>query len=238
MIRKRAPGGGRKRSPHAPRAQLTVRMPGDLRTELEAAAQKRGHTLTDELVARLRSSLSRERDNERDPAIKALNFVIAQLAERISGGAYVTEKESRLQQLKEWRTDPFKFGAFKFAVGKLLDVLEPPEIPQDYPLSKAELAAIKEKVRKEAAKEAVEKFGSTPEFEKFMIEIHKTPEAYGGFAFGALWAQLKRTNPLTEKEKEMGHRFSRFGEVIEREFYGFEKARHDLGIDEPEGPKP
>src|SRR6516165_455129 len=55
MARKRAPGGGRKPKGAAPmRSQLTIRMPDDLRTELEAAARKRGHNLTDELLWRLR----------------------------------------------------------------------------------------------------------------------------------------------------------------------------------------
>jgi hypothetical protein len=212
-------------------------MPDELRADLEAAARKRGHgrTLTDEMLARLRSSLSRERDDERDPALKALNFVIAQLAERISGGVYIPRGEFRLQQLREWRSDPFKFGAFKFAVGKLLDALEPPETDYSGSLSKAEYEAIKEKAQKEAAEYAAEHFGYTPEMQKWFIEIHKTPEAYGAYSFGSLWTQLKRTNPLTENEKGMGRRYPDFGEVIEREFYGFEKARHDLGIDDPKG---
>jgi hypothetical protein len=214
-------------------------MPDELRAQLEAATEKRGaeRTLTDEVVARLQSSLSRERDNDRDPALRALNFVIAQLAERISGGDYIPRGEFRLQQLQEWRTDPFKFGAFKFAVGKLLDELEPPERDYSGGLSKAQYEAIKEKAQKEAAEYAAEHFGYTPEMQKWFFEIHKTPEAYGAHAFGSLWTQLMRTNPLTEREKEMGRRFPHFGDVIEREFYGFEKARRDLGIDESNGGK-
>jgi hypothetical protein len=128
--------------------------------------------------------------------------------------------------------DPFKFGAFKFAVGRLLVALEPPERDSVFP--EAELAAIKEKTLKEVAKE---QYGHSPEMEKWFIEINKTPEAYGAHQFGSLWTQLTRTNPLTEKEKELARRFPRFGEVMEHEFYGFEKARSDLGIDEPREPK-
>ena len=237
MARKRAPGGGRKPSPLTPTAQLTVRMPDDLRGELEAAAHKRGggRTLTDEVVARLRSSLSRERDDERDPALRALNFVVSQLAERVSGGSLLADRGLRSEAQKKWRTDPFLFRAFKFAVGKLLDALEPPK--RESALSEAELAAIKERALKETAKEAAEKFGYTPEMEKWFIEIHKTPEAYGANEFGMLWTQLTRTNPLTDQEQEMARRYPRFGNVIEREFYGFNNARRDLGIDEPGEPK-
>jgi hypothetical protein len=67
--------------------------------------------------------------------------------------------------------------------------------------------------------------------QKWLIEIHKTPEAYGAFSFGALWTQLTRTNPLIEKEKEMGLRYPSFAEVMEREFDGFDKAKRLLGID-------
>jgi hypothetical protein len=210
-------------------------MPDDLRRELELAAQKRNRSLTDEMMARLRSSLSKERDDERDPALRALNFVIAQLAERVSGANFMADRDFRLEEQKWWRTDPFKFGAFKFAVGKLLDALEPSQ--PETGLSEAELATIKEEALKEAAKEAVEKFGYTPEMEKWFIETNKTPEAKGAYEFGALWTQLTRTNPLTEKEKQMGLQYPRFREMIEREFYGFEKARRDLGIDESDGGK-
>jgi len=224
MIRKRAPGGGRKPSPHTARAQLTVRMPDDLRAELEVEAQKRDRTLTDELLARLRSSLANGREQERDPALRALNFVIAQLAERISSGMYMADRKARLRLQKDWRTDPFKFAAFRFAVGKLLDELQPP-------------GKISPPGTESEMRDAARYFSSSPEFERHMIEAYKTPEAHGAMEFGFLWTQLTRTNPPTEKEKEFGVRFPRFGEVMEREFYGFEKARRDLGIETKE-PQP
>src|SRR6516165_8156849 len=84
MAQKRAPGGGRKpigRS--SARAQLSVRMPDDLRTELEAAAAARGHSLTQEMIGRLRESLARERIDRQDPAMRALCFLFQNLAESI-----------------------------------------------------------------------------------------------------------------------------------------------------------
>jgi hypothetical protein len=141
-----------------------------------------------------------------------------------------------LEELKEWRTDPFKFRAFKVAVDKLLDALEPPK--PESPFSEAELAASKEEALQAAMEEAAEKFGDTPEKQKWFIEIHKTPEAYGAHQFWVLWTLLTRTNPLTESEKRMARRYPHFGELIEREFYGFGKAKRDLGIDEPGEPKP
>jgi hypothetical protein len=199
-------------------------MPDDVRDRLEAAAHKNKRNVSDELVARLRSCFDKEREQDRDPALRALNFVIAQLAERVSGGLYVADGGLRLEQQKEWRTDPFKFRAFKFAVGKLLDALEPSgEMQSSFPEAEA--------------KQSAQFFGYSPELEKLLIEIHKTPEACGAHAFGGLWTQLTRTNPLTEKEKEMARRYPRLGDVIEREFYGLGKARRDLGIDKSKSGK-
>jgi hypothetical protein len=199
-------------------------MPDDLREELEATAQKRGHTLTDEVVARLRSSLARERDSDQNPAVKALIWVIAQLAKRISGGT-LHNRELRLEEQKKWRTDRFRFRAFKFAVGKLLDALEP-------------VGEIQSPIREFGDDEDdADFYVPGPELQKLMTEIFKAPETYGDFIFGALWADLKKATPLTEKEERLARISPRFGDLIKREFYGFNKARHDLGIDEPKGGK-
>jgi len=120
MMRKRATGGGRKPSPHTPRAQLTVRMPEDMRAQLEAAARKHGGdwTLTDELVGRIRTSFLREREQDRDPAMRALCFLVSQLARHIVGPGRMPAAT--------WRSDPFFYEAFKIAVGQLLNALTPP----------------------------------------------------------------------------------------------------------------
>jgi hypothetical protein len=114
MVRKRARGGGRKpKGPIAARAQLTVRMPDDLRSELEAAAQRRGRNLTDELLGRLRASFARERDRQRDPPLRAWCFLISELASYIH------------YETPNWHKNPFWFRAFKLGVAGLLDALEP-----------------------------------------------------------------------------------------------------------------
>jgi hypothetical protein len=89
-------------------------MPDDLRSELEASARKRGRNLTDELLGRLRSSFAREHEQKRDPATRALNYLISKVAELTHLGLPV-----------KWHQDPFMFRAFKLAVGALLDALEP-----------------------------------------------------------------------------------------------------------------
>ena len=118
MVRRRAPGGGRKpKGAVAMRSQLTIRIPDDLRAELKAAAKGRGRNLTDELLGRLRASFAREREQKRDPTTRALAFLISQVAEQV-------HMYSRLG--RNWHRNPFVFRAFKLAVARLLDSLEPP----------------------------------------------------------------------------------------------------------------
>jgi hypothetical protein len=96
------------------RSQLTVRIPDELRAELKASAQRRNRNLSDELIGRLAASFSRERDEKRDHATRALNFLFSQLAAEIHRGFRM-----------KWHQNPFMFRAFKLAVARLLDALEP-----------------------------------------------------------------------------------------------------------------
>src|SRR3974390_1784966 len=118
QIRRRATGAGR--NPSAPfrhsAAQLTVRMPDDMRARLDAAARKKGWSLSQELLWRLRVSFEKENyRDQRDPATRALCFLIAETAQRVHFNVPL-----------EWQRNPFLFKAFKLAVATLLDALQPP----------------------------------------------------------------------------------------------------------------
>jgi hypothetical protein len=89
-------------------------MPNDVRAELEAAARRRNRNLTDELIGRLRVSFAKEHEQKRDPATRALLFLISQVAEQVHMNSPI-----------EWHQNPFMFRAFKLAVARLLDALEP-----------------------------------------------------------------------------------------------------------------
>jgi plasmid stability protein len=119
MARKRAPGGGRKPGPNTPRAQLTIRMPDDLRAELEATAAKHGHTLTQEMLRRLRVSL---REDARDPATRSLCYLLSVTANQ-AGADRIPRR--RGQPKKPWTHDPFVFKAFRLAFDKLLGAHQP-----------------------------------------------------------------------------------------------------------------
>src|SRR5437764_6494045 len=118
MARKRAPGGGRKPKGSAPGEPLTIRMPPDLRAELERAAKKRGRYLSEEILGRLRLSLAKQREEQRDPVVRALCYLISETANSVRKG------DNPLS--KGWQRNPFLFRAFKIGVTAVLDALDQP----------------------------------------------------------------------------------------------------------------
>ena len=125
LKQKRKPGGGRK--PAGPfknnTAQLTIRMPDDLREKLESSARSKDRSLTQELLWRLQGSYRKQHEDEfRPPATRAICFLIANLADRITFPEFAGSYRERLAV---WHRNPFQFRAFRLAVAKLLEALEP-----------------------------------------------------------------------------------------------------------------
>jgi hypothetical protein len=146
--------------------------------------------------------------------------MISRLAEDITGTELVRNREAKSLFQSEWRTDLFKFRAFKIAVKKLLDALEEPPAEQEY---------LTQEQREQMRRETVEQFGS--EFTKMFDEIRKSPESYGAWTLGNLWARFTNSHlPFTENELRMMQRHPDFGRVMEREYYGFQKARKALEL--------
>ena len=126
---KRAPGAGRKPKGNFSRLSsvLTVRMPDQMRKRLAAAAKKRpagGWSVSQELLHRVQRSFDRERDERRDPATRALCYL---LAEVISMATTVLPN-------RDWRSDPFVFRSISLAFTQLLAALEPEGDIQPPPL--------------------------------------------------------------------------------------------------------
>jgi len=120
VIRKRAPGGGRKPSP-SPARPLTTRIDDNLRRRLEAATRDHARqnprwNISREIARRLEWSFDKEREERRSPAIAAICFLIADLAAR----------ELHTDRWQSWHRNPFAFAAFKDAVAELLNYLTPP----------------------------------------------------------------------------------------------------------------
>jgi hypothetical protein len=128
---------------------MSLRMPQDLRDQLERARQASGRSLSQELLWRAGISFDRDRGLARDPALRAFCFLFAELVETL----FV-----KMEAEPEWRFDPWLFQTVKLAIGKLLDRFQPAgEIKRSkywqffreadiegYPLTKEERARITE----------------------------------------------------------------------------------------------
>ena len=212
--RKRAPGGGRKRLGASVAQNLTIRVDDDLREQLKAAAiarQKRNWNLSQEILLRLRTSLSNEREQQRDPPMRALCFLIAQLADHVVGPKVL--REGKEHAVYDWRADPFFYKAFKIAVGQLLDALDPPGPIKSYEFTVDNDAGLDPSIRR-------------------WIETFKTPEAraqhsadYVLTAFRAFpqWSAATR-----EEQRKL---ITEYGSPqLLREFYGIPDAALDLAV--------
>lgn len=225
MKRKRAPGGGRK-ARAGPTSSLTFRIPDDMRKHLEREAAEKAVNVSDRLLWHLRRSFNRQREEERDPALQGLFVLIARLAEMVTGGEVMPDKYSRSLLQRRWRTDLFKFRTVKFAVKKLLDTLEEP------PESSSQIT---DEEREKVVLESAAKFGTSPEFNKLFLEVHKSPEAMGAWVFGNLWNRFTLSHlPFTENERSMMSKDPVLGVAMEREYYAFQKARKALELEPPE----
>jgi len=219
---KRAPGGGRK--PSGPfklnAAQLTVRMPDEMRDELEAAAHKRGWSLTQELLWRLRASLTREdHEQHQDRALRALCFLISEMArKKLCTGEPWYRDEHTERAGAPWHRDPFIFMAFRLAVAKLLEALQPP----------GELRRPRTKTK--------DYFYGTD-----------TPESLADHAAKGILSDLYYGTPQDAEDLKafvqawklpyMPQFGERMVEELERQGNTMTRARRDVGIDEPKEPK-
>jgi hypothetical protein len=192
-------------------------MPDNIRAELEAAAKKRGWSLTQELLWRLRVSLSKDREDRRDSALRAICFLITLMATR----SLHTRRPG-----KPWYQDPFTFRAFKLAVAKLLEGLEP----------RGEISI--------PFYESGTRFAGYPIYSTLI----KTPEDAAEDAAGYQLARLfhSRAEPVTPDHREWMRilpgisspaELDEFVDYYEREVYALSDARRDLGIKEPKEPK-
>ena len=219
MKLKRAPGGGRK--PKIERtAPLSVRMPTEMRERLEATAKAKGKKLSRELLWRMSESLNRDREQDRDPAMRALCFLIATLGEQITGGSYTADKSMRDKQIKEWRTDPFLFKAFKFAVIKLLDALEPPG-----------------EVRPPIAEKEIKKFTNDPRKIKYLMMRIKSPKNFSAQEVSMVLMWLNSDYSMLDVHNlRLRHRVPAVASRVKNELYGYIDARRDLEL-KPKGRK-
>jgi len=85
MKQRRRPGGGRKSGGEFRNltAVMSVRMPQDLRDQLERARQASRRSMSQELLWRAKMSFDRDRDLSRNRAMRAFCFLFSELAQVI-----------------------------------------------------------------------------------------------------------------------------------------------------------
>jgi plasmid stability protein len=198
-------------------------MPDDLRTELEAAAAGHGHSLTQEMIGRLRESLARERIDRQDPAMRALCFLFQDLAERI----HLRQPEFRRDF--KWHHNRFYFRTFKLAVAQLLDALEPP-------------GEIKPPGRVRFAEDDPGFYAAF----KQMVDAFKTPESAATYVVTLTLESLFRPRRVTGEDEAMMRKVQQklnkergwtgqteyLVEEWKREYFAMDRAGRALGVNQ------
>ena len=169
----------------------------------------------------------------RDPAMRALNFLIGEVAHQVVG-LPVIEDDGRETMLIDWRSDPFVYRAFKLAVQQLLETLTPPGKIESHAASKA------------LAKKMLAGGLESPPFvitlassaahdpvTKRFVESWKTPEARAEYAVGWVLDSLRtaRSGPDREEARKFAERVN--SPSAWREFYGMPDAARDLQPNQP-----
>jgi hypothetical protein len=215
MPRKRAPGAGRK--PAGPisgkLSNFSTRITKETRSALESEASATGQSISQVAERLIRAGLTSSRD--RDPAMRALCFLIAQLAGHIVGPKLMEVEGSKSEiPLYCWRSSPFFYRAFKIAVGQLLDALEPRGPIRQYDrvitTNEAEL---------------------DPSLKRY-LESFKTPEARAEYSVDYILTAFRSVPHWTEAVREEQRKFVSDAEnpTLTREFYAMPDAARDLAI--------
>lgn len=197
---------------------VSIRMPAEMRDELEAAAEKSGKSVTQELLRRLQNSFHRDRDRARDRSQRAFCFLFSELTQVICVSPELAP---------DWRFDPWLFQTFKVAVAKLLDRFQPtgkmklpdfwqfvreaPDI-EGLPSNKEERKRITESPEA-MAEHAVQK----------VLSDFNSPQRVGRLYKGGKGLEEKMADPADRRI--MGHLAQEWGAT----YYGMIDAQRDLG---------
>jgi hypothetical protein len=227
--RKRAPGGGRKPKGEFDRLStaVTTRMPEELRERLVAAADKNDRSITQEILRRLHDSFAHDRNKGREPAMRALCFLIAEVATQVvspfndEGDKKFWLDEGKKKGIDvffpDWRSDPFYFRAFKLAVVQLLDALQPP----------GEVIA----PRHHMSLTNVEAQQEADAFAARYNRSFESPEARADYAAGYVLASFMAVSKQSiEEHNEEERRLRRIGIRFALNHYGMVNAAIDLKL--------
>lgn len=208
MIRKRAPGGGRKPQEGVSKSKtLSVRITADLRAALEREAARSKRKLSAEVAMRLKRSLERPKALERSLAThnRALGWGISHIAQRIEGHTG-----------HRWQADVFSGETLKSAVEIVLSQIAPTgEIHVPENVEQSFQSALK---AYQAMKSHRQGHIPKPEAERF-----KTPEAVASAIALGFLEELKTSEfPPTNHPRSQQYA---------DEFYAMPQIRRGLGLE-------
>jgi hypothetical protein len=228
-VRKRRPGAGRK-----PKGAITgkaewfsTRITPGTREALERARATTGKSISQVAEELLIYGLEARQWRHNHTPLRALCFVIERIALEATGGRWfdpsdpifdksATHAKVGKRLFNEWRTDPFRYRAFRLAVASLLSAIEP-----------------KGQMRSPFATEDIDDAcANDPHIKELMKRTYETPENFAAYIFSNIWRELNRDYPLSESEKQrVGYGHGTAGALMLADFYQMADARHDLGLD-------
>jgi hypothetical protein len=201
-------------------ANFSTRIRVETRKALEREATETGQSISQLAERLLVDGLAARRDRKKDRAIRAVCFLISEAAQHVGGYRPDDEKN---QMLKKWRTDPFFYRAFRIAISRILEALEPP----------GEIKPPQIKVELEIDPKA-EKRQGFPEFLQSWVDSFKSPEARGKHTADYILTSLARIPQLSDDEiEEQIKHFRAIGspESMIDEVYGMPNAARDLRVE-------
>jgi hypothetical protein len=197
-------------------AHFSTRIQVETRKALEREAKASGQSISQLAERLLIAGLAERQGAEKDRPIRALGFLISEIARLVVGPTVSDGK--REATLYHWRSDPFFYRAFTIAVGRVLDALSPPG-----EIKPPRIGIVEMPPEKDDAWDA----GATRYVESF-----KSPEARAEHTADHI-LQVFRNLPLAsaeEREKQRKLLSEFYSPSLARQFYGMPEAAHDLAI--------
>ena len=223
--RKRRSGGGRKpRGPIPNKTEnFSTRISPDTRAALELEARRTGQSISQAAEVLLRIGLEERKGEQSNRPLRALFFLIEQLAEATaSSGAYFggTKNTGENAQFEKnsWRTDRYKFEAFKAAVVQLLSFLTP-NAPMHSPWEKNA-----EKYARMYAQ------FDTKEVLDQLKDDYSTPTKFGSRLFSSLLNKIHGGDEFHIGNPTIMQVRPELDEIVHEQRYGVADARRDLDL--------
>jgi hypothetical protein len=197
-------------------ANFSTRIQPETRKQLEKEAKASNQSISQLAERLLVAGLAERQQTEKDPAMRALCFLISEIAHTIVGPTVTDGK--REAAFYSWRIDPFFYKAFRIAVGRVLDALSPP----------GEITPPKIKI----AEKPLEKDDALEASMMRWLESFKSPEARAENAADYILQTFRDIPRWSAEERETQRQILRslHAPSLAREFYGMPDAAHDLAV--------